>query len=77
MIMRLVSFICVLTVAVHMMIRRSQDRVRAFILHGVLLMMTAFLVGLYAVVLEEWIAFLGLVIVAALSQYVFSFHGRS
>jgi 1,4-dihydroxy-2-naphthoate octaprenyltransferase len=76
-IMRFIGFVFVATVAVHMMIRRSQDRIRAFILHGVLLMAAAFLVGVYAVVLDEWIAFLGLGIVASVSQYVFARHGQS
>lgn len=64
-------------VVVHMMIRRFQNRIRAFFLHVVLLMIVAFLAGTYAVVLDKWIALLGLGIVASVSQYVFWFHGES
>lgn len=74
--MRLISILFLGAVALHMMIRRYQNRIRAFILHGVLLMIAALLVGVYPVAPNKWIAFVALGIVASASQYVFSFHGK-
>lgn len=63
-------------VAVHTLIRRFQDRYRAYLLHAPLFMIQSILAGAFMVV-NEWVALLGLGAVAVASQYIFLFHGKS
>jgi hypothetical protein len=65
-----------IVIVVHMIIRRSQDRLKAYFRHVLLFMPAVFLAGA-APVLNPWIPAIGLGILASASQYVFSFHGKN
>jgi len=65
------------TVAAHTLIRRFQDRYRAYLVHAPLFMIQSILAGAFTAGLNEWIALIGLGIVAVASQYIFLFHGKS
>jgi hypothetical protein len=63
-------------IAVHMVIRRFQDRIKAYFRHVILFMPAVFLAAAIPV-LDPWIPAIGLGVLACASQYVFSFHGKN
>lgn len=65
------------TVAAHTLIRRFQDRYRAYLLHSPLFLIQSILAGAFMAGFNEWVALIGLGLVAVASQYAFSFHGNS
>jgi hypothetical protein len=65
------------TVAAHTLIRRSQDRYRAYLLHAPLFLIQSILAGAFTAGVNEWVVLIGLGIVAGASQFIFMFHAES
>jgi hypothetical protein len=78
--MTITEFLCLglwATVAAHTLIRRYQDRYRAYLLHAPLFMIQSILAGAFTAGVNEWVALIGLGIVAVASHIIFLFHGKS
>ncbi len=65
------------TVAAHTLIRRFQDRYRAYLLHAPLFVIQSILAGAFMAGVNEWVALIGLGIVAVASQFIFLFCRKS